>query len=139
VIDDEATILGDSVIESAGRGVRCVCAPIQLATAVLSRPGGDVLDQRSTDSLAAGQRIRVQVLQIADVGGVRVGVCKEMSDPNQALVLACAEPVDLRVSLQPPPGSFVFLVGQRTLIELDVAAEEEFPGVAIAGPGVCRS
>jgi hypothetical protein len=111
LIDDEPTMLGDSVIEPAGRGVRRVCPPVQLATAVLTCPGSDVLDQRSTDPVAAGPRIGEQILQVADVGGVRVGVREKMRDPDQSLVVACAAPVNLRASLQAPPGSVVFLVG----------------------------
>ena len=97
LVDDEATMLSHPVVEAARPFVPRLGVPIDPATPLVARPVGDVGDQSAADTAASGLGICEQVLQVTDVGGVRVRVGQEVRDSKELALDRGRPAVDLTV------------------------------------------
>ena len=117
----------------AGGGVRVLRRPVHAIAASGSCPVGDRGDQGAADAAATHVDIGEQVLEVADVGAVRVRMRHEVHDPDELTFGPGPEGVDRVVVLKSRPGSVVLGVRQFALVEVDVGAEQRFPPGAVGG------
>ena len=78
----------------------------------------------------ASRSQRAEVLQEAHVWRGCAGVSEEVPDTDEVFPCSCAERVHEDVGLELPPRSVVHLGRRRWLVQVDVAAEQPFPGLA---------
>src|SRR5579863_64202 len=133
LVDDEAALVGDLVVEPASPSVVGLGQPVHAAAALAVRPLRDLVDQSAAYALAAGVGVGEQILQVTDVGGVRVRVAQEVGDADQLAIHDRRPAVNLAIREQPRPRALVLGVLDGALVEGYVATEQTLPVGAVRG------